>query len=140
MKTCSQNDLLCHWRYKYDVPELQTVLASADDKNTVHIGYFRDDPKDMPVFVTASGGNKKEETFTLGLSSHAKLTLIGENLFGAVFNYIQKLIQTAEPFKQTALHKIKEALHVHATMKTQVVYSLYNIPRHILWEFTYFRI
>ena len=131
METRSQNDLLCHWRYKYDVPEFQTVLASADDKNTFHIGYFRDDPKELPVFVAASGGNKKEEAITLGLSSHAKLTLMGENLFGAVFNYIQKLIQTADPFKQTAIHKIKEALHVHATMKTQVTNMPFSIWKQI---------
>ena len=45
---------------------------------------------------------------------------MGDNLFGAVFNYIQQLIQTADPFKQTALHKMKEALQHHATLKTPV--------------------
>ena len=117
----SQNDLLCHWRFKYDVPEFQTILASVDDASTFHMGYFRDDPKQMPVFVASSGGMKNDETFNLGLSSHVKLTLMGDNIFGAVYNHIQKLIQSAEPFKQTALHKIKESLHVHATIKTQVL-------------------
>ena len=74
----------------------------------------------MPVFVASSGGNKEEETLALGLSSHVKLTPMAENLFGAVYNYVQKLIQTAEPFKQTALNKFKQALHVHATIKNQV--------------------
>merc|ERR1711997_778235 len=85
------------------------------------MGYFRDDPKQMPVFVASAGGIKKDETFHLGISSHVKLTLMGDNIFGAVYNHIQKLIQSAEPFQQTALHKIKEALHVHATIKTQEV-------------------
>ena len=120
LKTCSQNDLLCHWRYKYDPPEFQTLLASVDDSSTFHIGYFRDDPKEMPVFVASAGGIKKEETFSQGFSSHAKINPMGGNLFGAVYNYIQALILKAEPFQQTALHKIKESLHVHATIKTQV--------------------
>ena len=124
LKTLSQNDLLCHWRYKYDVPEFQTILASVDKDNSFHIGYFRDDPKQMPVFVASSGGIKNDETFNLGLSSHVRLTLMGDNIFGAVYNHIQKLIQSAEPFKQTALQKMKQAIHVHATIKTQVYKSL----------------
>ena len=118
--TRSQNDLFCHWRYKYDPPEFQTVLASTVIDNTFHVGYFRDDPKDMPAFVASSGGKKENETFSVGLSSHVKLSQMGDNLFGAAYNYIQKLIQIADPFKQTALHKIKEALHVHASIKAQV--------------------
>ena len=74
----------------------------------------------MPVFVASAGGIKKEETFSQGFSSHAKINPMGGNLFGAVYNYIQALILKAEPFQQTALHKIKESLHVHATIKTQV--------------------
>jgi len=121
LKTLSQNDLLCHWRYKYDVPEFQTILASVDKDNSFHIGYFRDDPKQMPVFVASSGGIKNGETFNLGLSSHVRLALMGDNIFGAVYNHIQKLIQSAEPFKQTSLQKMKQAIHVHATIKTQEV-------------------
>ena len=123
LETRSQNDLYCHWRYKYDPPEFQTVLASSEVTNTFHIGYFRDDPKEMPAFVASSGGKKCEETFSNGLSSYVKLTQMGDNLFGTVYNHIQKLIQTAEPFKQTALQKMKGALHVHATIKTQVIYT-----------------
>ena len=77
----------------------------------------------MPVFVASSGGIKNDETFNLGLSSHVRLTLMGDNIFGAVYNHIQKLIQSAEPFKQTALQKMKQAIHVHATIKTQVYRS-----------------
>ena len=123
-KPLYQNDLMCHWRYKHDVPEFQTILASVDEKSSFHIGYFRDDPKQMPVFVASSGGIKKDEKFNLGLSSHTKLTLMGDNIFGALYNYIQKEIQIAEPFKQTSLQKMKQAIHVHATIKTQVF--IYN--------------
>ena len=118
--TQSQNDFLCHWRYKYDPPEYQTVLASTADDSTFHIGYFRDDPKEMPAFLASAGGKKRDETHSVGLSSRTKLSVMGDNLFGAVFNYIQQLIQTADPFKQTALNKMKEALHIHATIKLQV--------------------
>merc|ERR1712012_1251472 len=90
-------------------------------KSSFHIGYFRDDPKQMPVFVASSGGINKDEKFNLGLSSHAKLTLMGDNIFGAIYNYIQKEIQSAEPFRQTSLQKMKQAIHVHATIKTQEV-------------------
>ena len=139
LETRSQNDLYCHWRYKYDPPEFQTVLASSEVTNTFHIGYFRDDPKEMPAFVASSGGKKCEETFSNGLSSYVKLTQMGDNLFGTVYNHIQKLIQTAEPFKQTALQKMKGALHVHATIKTQVIYIyiyIYiDIVLKIYWAF-----
>ena len=128
--TRCQNDIFCHWKYKYDPPEFQTVLASTLEESTFHIGYFRDDPKEMPAFVASAGGNKKDETFSVGLSSHAKLTKMGDNLFGAVYNYIQKLIQTADPFKQTALHKIKESVHVHASIKTQVFLAFFVILYH----------
>ena len=74
----------------------------------------------MPTFLASAGGKKEYETHSVGLSSHAKLSVMGDNLFGAVFNYIQQLIQTADPFKQTALNKMKEALHLHATIKLQV--------------------
>ena len=44
---------------------------------------------------------------------------MGDNLFGAVYNHLGKLIKTADPFKQSAIHKLKDALHVYATMKVQ---------------------
>ena len=69
--------------------------------------------------MACSGGPIEEEKIDIGLSSHSRLTLMGDNLFGAMFQHIQDLIRQADPFRQTALHKMKEALHIHATIKNQ---------------------
>ena len=49
-------------------------------------------------------------------SKDCRLTMMGDNLFGAVYNH---LTAAEDPFKQTALQKLKERLHVHTTMKLQ---------------------
>ena len=46
--------------------------------------------------------------------------MVGDNLFGAMFNLIKKIMLDADPFKQTAIAKLKESLHVTATVKNQV--------------------
>ena len=46
-------------------------------------------------------------------------------MFGALFNLIKKIMLDADPFKQTAIAKLKESLHVTATVKNQV--SLQNL-------------
>jgi len=114
-----QNDALCHHRYRYDPPELQTVMVSVNPQDSFHLGYFRDDPKELPAFVSGSGGPCKEEKVTEGFSNHARITLLGDNLFGAVYNLIKKFMHAAGPFKQTAIAKLKESLHCHATVKNQ---------------------
>ncbi len=96
-----------NWRYYYDVPEFTTVLA--DPESEFHLGYFRDDPAEMPAFVASSDPS----------DGGCRLTAAGENLFGAVYNRITGLIQDADPFRQTALQKLKEAIHVFATMKVR---------------------
>jgi len=118
-ETVLQNDLLCHHRYFYDPPELQTVIISTDPDSTFHLGYFRDSPKELPAFVSASGGTAKEEKITDGFSSKARIQLVGDNLFGAVFNLIKKVMLEADPFKQTAIAKLKEKLHVFSTLNNQ---------------------
>ena len=40
--------------------------------------------------------------------------MVGDNLFGAVFNLIKKVMLEADPFKQTAIAKLKESLHVYS--------------------------
>jgi len=46
-------DTLTHWRYFYDPPEFQTLIRG-DDKQQMHIGYYRDDPKEMPSYVASN--------------------------------------------------------------------------------------
>lgn len=117
--TVLQNDLACHHRYFYDPPEVQTVIVSTDPTSTFHLGYFRDGPKQRPAFISASGGLAKEEKITDGFSSRARIQQLGDNLFGALFNLIKKIMLDADPFKQTAIAKLKESLHVCATIKNQ---------------------
>ena len=119
-KSVLKNDLICDHRFYYDPPELQTLLVSVDPKSSFHIGYFRDDPKEMPAFVSGSGGLDSEESVKDGFSSRARIQMLGDNLFGALYNLIQKILLQADPFKQTAIAKLKEQLHVFATVKNQV--------------------
>jgi len=107
------NDYLCHCRYYRDPPEFQTVIASSDENDNFHVGYYRDDPKDVPVFVAAYGGKTSAER------DNYKFTLLGDNLFAAIYAYLGQLINKADPFKMTSLQKLKGSVHVHATMKNQ---------------------
>ena len=112
--TTKLNDFLCHYRYYRDPPEFQTVLASADDDSNFHIGYYRDDPKEPPVFMAAYGGKKD----TLDYNKY-QITVMGDNIFAALYLYIGQLVNKVDPFRMTPLQKLKESVHVHATMKNQ---------------------
>lgn len=101
-------DYLAHVRYFYDPPEFQTVLASTDERQLFHIGYFRDDPAALPDFVASNDPTQD-----------CRLNIMGDNLFAAVYRYVIDRMRDAEPFKQTALEKLKAALHVYTTMKIQ---------------------
>ena len=48
---------------------------------------------------------------------------MGDNLFGAMYIYLGQLLQKADPFKQASILKVKQQLHVHATMKNQVCFN-----------------
>ncbi|XP_052281625.1 histone PARylation factor 1-like isoform X2 [Dreissena polymorpha] len=65
-------NFLLHWRYYYDPPEFQTVLKG-DDKTQFHLGYFRDDPCEMPAFVAANSA-----------AVDCIITPKGDNIFAAV--------------------------------------------------------
>ncbi|XP_077291957.1 histone PARylation factor 1 [Arctopsyche grandis] len=69
----NDKDYLLHWRYYYDPPEFQTVVAS--NKNGFHIGYYRDCPSELPCFVANNDGDE------------CKIVPMGENLFAALFSY-----------------------------------------------------
>lgn len=113
-KSTKLNDYLCHHRYYRDPPEFQTVLASVEEESNFHIGYFRDDPKEVPVFMAAYGGKKGTPEY-----DNFKLTMMGDNLFAVLFLYIGQLVNKVDPFKMTSLQKLKESVHLHASMKNQ---------------------
>ncbi|KAI5630496.1 histone PARylation factor 1 [Silurus asotus] len=67
-----------HWRHYYDPPEFQTVLQG-DTSTNLHLGYYRDSPDALPVFV---GENEA--------SNGCTITQMGENLFAAVLLLIRR--------------------------------------------------
>ncbi|CAB4065728.1 Histone PARylation factor 1 [Lepeophtheirus salmonis] len=99
------------WRFYYDPPEFLTLLIQVDKSEKCteegeHFGYFWDDPKEHPAFVGRVKNNNS-----------SKITKFGDNLFGAIFNWIKELLIHSDPFKKTKLQKIQESLHAFATSK-----------------------
>lgn len=86
-------EFLIHWRFYYDPPELQTVLVG-NARTGFHIGYFRDDPKESPAFMVS---NASELNNTL--------SKMGDNIFAAVYLYLNDLKLTADPFKKVKIEK-----------------------------------
>ncbi|ROT64435.1 hypothetical protein C7M84_017618 [Penaeus vannamei] len=74
---------LCHWRYYFDPPEFMTVLASPE--NEYHIGYYRDDCFQFPVFVASMSSVKP-----------GKISPMAQNVFGAVYSYISSKLEKEE--------------------------------------------
>lgn len=103
------DDVLCHWRYYYDPPEFQTVIKK-DGKDLYHIGYFRDDPKEMPLVVASNS------------AAHGpKLNLMGDNIFAAMDLEIKKSIEKAKNSLREKFEKIHEDMKKFAKKKN---YSL----------------
>ncbi|RWS22345.1 UPF0609 protein C4orf27-like protein [Leptotrombidium deliense] len=79
----SKEQLLCHWRYFFDTPEFQTVLKGTDE-NGFHIGYFRDDPKEAPVFLASNEATKSYI-----------INPIGDNLFCVIQHFLTKTVRSS---------------------------------------------
>lgn len=95
----TSDDFLCHWRYYYDPPEMQTVLSD-DDETMYHIGYFRDDPKEMPVFLASNVASKG-----------CKITKVAGNLFALLGNEISKALKGTDDARvKSKLRKLNGAL------------------------------
>lgn len=91
---------LRHYRYYYDPPEFQTVITTTDtkeDSGLPHIGYFRDNPKEKPVFVASNT-----------VKEGGKIVPLAENIFGAVYQYIAKRMTEVDPFTRTKLAGLQE--------------------------------
>eukprot|EP00088_Acartia_fossae_P043085 TRINITY_DN4530_c0_g1_i1.p1 TRINITY_DN4530_c0_g1~~TRINITY_DN4530_c0_g1_i1.p1 ORF type:complete len:468 (-),score=108.69 TRINITY_DN4530_c0_g1_i1:803-2182(-) len=98
---------LRHYRYYYDPPEFQTVITSKEDgphaSKLLHIGYFRDSPSEAPVFVAFNEANVGP-----------KITPLADNLFGAVYHMLAKLIDDSNPFQRSKLAALQEKVKLHA--------------------------
>ena len=79
-----------YFRYYYDPPEMTTVVCEKEYKTGFHIGYFRDTPGDAPVFVVS------------GVESEGgKLTVLGDNIFAAVYHHLSAKLDTLDPFQRS---------------------------------------
>ncbi|XP_055061784.2 histone PARylation factor 1 [Misgurnus anguillicaudatus] len=74
----TQPNFNLHWRYFYDPPEFQTIIQGNADTHH-HMGYFRDSPDALPVFI---GENEAKKGYTI--------TQMGDNIFAAVLLFLQK--------------------------------------------------
>ncbi|ELT89494.1 hypothetical protein CAPTEDRAFT_108777 [Capitella teleta] len=91
-----------HWRYYYDPPEFLTILRGNDDTQ-FHMGYFRDDPKEMPVFVASNEAKV-----------NCNIVPRGENIFAAVIWFIEDAIRKSKSNKST-LNNLKSKVEKWAS-------------------------
>ena len=94
---------------------MTTVVCETEYKTGFHIGYFRDSPRDKPVFVVS------------GIESEgAKLTVLGDNMFAAVYHHLTSKLVSVDPFLRskvaTIIEKLKQWVN-RATMEANS-YSL----------------
>ncbi|BFZ24173.1 hypothetical protein BsWGS_27212 [Bradybaena similaris] len=97
-------NFLLHYRYFFDPPEFQTVLAS-DEKSKFHLGYYRDDPKQNPVFVASNSP---------GSSSPEKVYSCGDNLFAAVHIHASKLLKSSSGKTKKSIEQLIKSLEEEA--------------------------
>ncbi|KAG7314296.1 hypothetical protein KOW79_022792 [Hemibagrus wyckioides] len=91
-----------HWRHYYDPPEFQTVLQG-DTTTDLHLGYYRDSPDALPVFV---GENEAKKGCTI--------TQMGENLFAAVLLLLGRKKRERSRRGNEALEKLEVELRKEA--------------------------
>nr|CAG4650397.1 EOG090X0BAY [Sida crystallina] len=91
------------WRFYYDPPEFQTVLVG-DLSVGFHLGYFWDDPKEMPAFI---GSNTESQGCTI--------TPIADNIFAAICHLITEKLKKSDPFQKSKLTAFRSSLIDWAT-------------------------
>lgn len=99
-------DYLRHWRFFYDPPEFQTVLATAGGKRDgLHYGYWRDDPQltgDEAVLVARTDCDRGCE-----------VQLMAENLFAAVLQHLETEVKLT-PFDKPHADALQKKLRAFA--------------------------
>ncbi|XP_069487507.1 histone PARylation factor 1 isoform X2 [Ambystoma mexicanum] len=86
-KRSSELDYNLHYRFFYDPPEFQTILVG-DHKTQHHMGYFRDCPDALPVFV---GENEAKKSCVINQ--------VGDNVFAAVRLFLSKKLKEVKDKK-----------------------------------------
>nr|CAG4644211.1 EOG090X0BAY [Lepidurus arcticus] len=89
---------LTYQRFYYDPPEFQTVVLYGDLKLGQHLGYFRDDPKEMPAFLASNTESKG-----------CTITPMGPNLFSALNTVLNEAI-CKDISKKSALKSLQTKL------------------------------
>ncbi|XP_020661153.2 histone PARylation factor 1 [Pogona vitticeps] len=82
-----------HWRFFYDPPEFQTIITE-DSKTQYHMGYFRDVPDELPVWV---GENEAKKGCTI--------SQLGDNVFAAVKLFLFKTLKELTDKKKAGILK-----------------------------------
>lgn len=95
----SERLFLTHGRYYYDPPEMTTVVCETEYKTGFHIGYLRDAPREAPVFLV--GGTETEG---------AKLTVLGDNIFAAVYHHLSAKMESVDPFQRSKISAVAEKI------------------------------
>eukprot|EP00092_Neocalanus_flemingeri_P016819 GFUD01018194.1.p1 GENE.GFUD01018194.1~~GFUD01018194.1.p1 ORF type:complete len:460 (+),score=173.33 GFUD01018194.1:74-1453(+) len=109
---------LTHGRYYYDPPELCTVLCEPHYKTGLHVGYFRDSPDDEPVFL-ASGVEV----------DGAKLTILGDNIFSAVYHHLSSHIEKVDPFMRSKMATMMEKIKLWVNKAMMVGNDTLNLEK-----------
>ncbi|XP_051558214.1 histone PARylation factor 1-like [Myxocyprinus asiaticus] len=99
----SQPNFHLHWGHFYDPPEFQTIIQGS--KDTQHLmGYFRDAPDALPVFI---GENEAKKGCTI--------TQMGDNIFAAVLLLLKKKRkERGHQMDEAALDSLEEDLKQEA--------------------------
>uniref|UniRef100_A0A7N5J8Z0 Histone PARylation factor 1 n=1 Tax=Ailuropoda melanoleuca TaxID=9646 RepID=A0A7N5J8Z0_AILME len=82
-----------HWRFYYDPPEFQTIIIG-DNKTQFHMGYFRDSPDELPVYVGTNEAKK-----------NCIIVQNGDNVFAAIKLFLMKKLKEVTDKKKTSLLK-----------------------------------
>ncbi|XP_052792420.1 histone PARylation factor 1-like isoform X2 [Mya arenaria] len=100
-------NFLLHWRYYYDPPEFQTLIKG-DDSSQFHLGYFRDDPSEMPAFVASNSA-----------AVDCIISSKGDNLFAAVNCCLEEQLKSkdTDSSKKAMLKSLAEKLKKFAGEK-----------------------
>ena len=78
---------------------MTTVVCETEYKSGFHIGYMRDSPKEAPVFLVS------------GVESEgAKLTVLGDNIFAAVFHHLSSKLDSLDPFHRSKVAAVAEKI------------------------------
>ncbi|XP_001946264.1 histone PARylation factor 1 [Acyrthosiphon pisum] len=104
MNGFNTNDIektVLHWRYYYDPPEFQTIIASTGSE--FHIGYYRDVPLASPVYVVSNDSSKNCIIQKLGKSLFQALRKHLQSMDSKVATTLQKKLLAYEKRKVTEI-------------------------------------